>query len=428
MEAINVALLGLGTIGSGVYELMTSRSAEIEHKTGIPIRISKILEKDLTRAKAMGIFVDMIASGIDEILDDPDISIVIELIGGIEPAREWILKAIDSGKMVVTANKELLAKHGEEIFNASSEKKVEVLFEASVGGGIPLIRPLKESLAVNHFSRITGIVNGTTNYILTKMSEKLTSFDEALSEAQRLGYAEANPEADVEGFDAASKIAILSCIAFHSRVSSDQVYTEGISRIQPRDIVYADEMGYVVKLLAIGEELESGISARVHPAMIKKNHPLASVKDEFNAILVEGDAVGEVMFYGAGAGKMPTASAVIGDVMEASRCLISGRKMKIGCTCYEEKPILPVENLKSKFYLLLRAADKPGVLAQVAKVFGENGVSLESVLQKFRGEVADIVFITHEVEERYFFKALTEIDGLDVVEEECNYIRVLDGE
>jgi homoserine dehydrogenase len=363
-----------------------------------------------------------------EIINDPEIDIIVEVIGGIEPARSFILEAIKNGKQVVTANKEVLARYGKDILEASDEKGVDVYFEASVGGGIPIIRPLKESLAGNKISMVMGIVNGTTNFILAKMSEEMWAFKRALEEAQRRGYAERDPGQDIEGDDAASKIAILASIAFNARVTADQVFKQGISAITPQDIIYADEMGYVIKLIALAKEDKDGLDVRVHPAMISKNHPLASVREVYNAIFVEGDAVGEVMFFGPGAGSLPAASAVVGDIIEVARNLQYERSGQVGCTCFETKRVKAIDEIVTSYYLLMCAVDKPGVLAKIAKAFGDSHVSLASVIQKrTRGNLAELVFVTHLVQERNLKQALRKIAKLNVVEKVYNVIRVEGG-
>ncbi|MDI6892727.1 MAG: homoserine dehydrogenase [Actinomycetota bacterium] len=422
---INIGLLGLGTVGSGVYKILTRHHDDFALKVGANLNIKAILERDITKADAVGADRSLITNDASSIIDDPDIDIVVEVLGGIEPARTFILKAIESGKHIVTANKELLASYGKDIFEAADAKGVDVYFEASVGGGIPIIHPLKECLASNKIIKVMGIVNGTTNYVLTRMAEEGCLFKEALEEAQAKGYAERDPSADIEGRDAAAKIAILASIAFNSRVTSPDVYMEGISRVTPEDIMYAGEMGYVIKLIALAKEEKDGLDVRVHPAMIPRDHPLASVRGVYNAIFVEGDAVGEVMFFGPGAGSMPAASAVVGDILDVARNLQYGRSGKVGCTCFETKKIKKIEEINSGYYLLMNVVDRPGVLAKIAKAFGDNDVSLASVIQKGpRGANAELVFVTHLTREKNLRVALKAIEGLDVVNEVCNVIRV----
>lgn len=431
MKRINVGLLGLGTVGSGVYKLLTRRRRDLRRLVDADLIIKRIAIKDLRELKTRPLVrVDksIVTENARAIINDPEIDIIVEVIGGIEPAKSFILEAINNGKQVVTANKELLAKFGKEIMEASDEKGVDVYFEASVGGGIPIIRALKESLAGNKISMVMGIVNGTTNFILTKMSEEMWPFRRALEDAQRRGYAERNPRQDIEGDDAQSKIAILASIAFNARVTADQVFKEGISAITPQDIVYAHEMGYTIKLIALAKEDKDGLDVRVHPTMISKNHPLASVRDVYNAIFVEGDAVGEVMLFGQGAGSLPAASAVVGDIIEVARNLQYGRSGKVGCTCFETKRVKPIDEIVTSYYLLMGAVDKPGVLAKVARVFGDSHVSLASVIQKrTRGNLAELVFVTHMVQEKNLKQALRKIAKLDVVDRVYNVIRVEGG-
>ena len=425
-SVIKVALLGVGTIGGGVYKLLNSNSRLIEQRTGSPIVVAKVLERNVDRCHELGINKSLIVGSIEDIINDPEIDIVIELMGGIEPAKEFVLKALAQKKSVVTANKDMVALHGKELFSAATESKVDLLFEASVGGGIPIIRPLKQCLAANHILEIMGIINGTTNYMLEKMSKDGLDFDVVLKEAQAKGYAEANPSSDVEGFDAARKIAILASIAFNTRVTVNDVYVEGISRITAEDIIYARELHYVVKLLGIAKEAPEGIEVRVHPVFIPEQHPLASVGDVFNAIFVKGDAVGDTMFYGRGAGEMPTASAVVADVMDVARNLNNNVTGLVGCTCFENKPIKPIGLTTSKYYIRMQVADRPGVLASIAYEFGRHDVSLASVLQKNTlGDSAELVLVTHQVQEQNIRDSLVKIKLLDaVVHEVSNVIRV----
>jgi homoserine dehydrogenase len=357
------------------------------------------------------------------IVDDPRIDVVCEVIGGIEPARELLLRALANGKSIVTANKELLATEGKQLFDAADAAGLDLLFEASVAGGVPLIRPLKESLAGDRIGRVLGIVNGTTNYVLTRMSEQGWSFDEALREAQRLGFAEADPTADVEGFDAAAKCAILASIAFNSRVVAGDVYREGITRVTALDIADARRMGYVVKLLAIAELEDEEISARVHPAMIPQAHPLAAVRDASNAVFVEGQKVGQLMFYGPGAGGDPTATAVVGDLVTAARNRsVGGRSM--GCTCVLDRRIRSMDDTRGQYYLNLHVADRPGVLAEIAGDFGHNGVSIERVWQEGSGDEATLVFITHRAQEGALQKTLQELRESPAVRAVASVLRV----
>ena len=350
------------------------------------------------------------------VVDDPAVDIVVEVIGGIEPARSLILAALQHGKPVVTANKELLANVGAELFEAAERAGVDLLFEASVAGGIPLIRPLRESLAGEKIRRVTGIVNGTTNFILTRMSEEGSSFSDALAEAQSLGYAERDPTADVEGFDAAAKAAILASIAFGAKVVAGDVYREGIAQITASDITAARDLGYVVKLLAVAEEIDGSIAVRVHPAMIPSHHPLASVRGSFNAVFIEGAAVGELMLYGRGAGGGPTAVAVLGDLVDAAKNLRSGAK---GATfgTLTRIPIHPIDEVESQFYVTVDVADRPGVLSAIAGVFGKHDVSIQSMQQAGRGAEAHLIFVTHLAREADLRATMHEVGELDAVEQ-----------
>ena len=428
-QVIKVGLLGLGTVGTGVLRIILENKEFIEKKLGASLEVKKILVRNLTKARKLPVPPSMLTENVGDIIDDPEISICIEVMGGINPAKDYILAAIGAGKNIVTANKDLIASHGSEIFDAAAEKQVDVRFEASVAGGIPIIRPLKVCLAANKIYEVMGIINGTTNFILTKMTAQGSSFADVLKEAQDLGYAEADPTADVEGHDAARKLAILASIAFNSRVVLDNVYLEGITKITASDIQYAKELGYVIKLLGIAKETDGQIEARVHPVFISKTHPLASVNDAFNAIFVKGDAIGEAMFYGPGAGEMPTASAIMGDVVQVARNVV-GNNTGFGiCTCYEDKPIKPIGQVEAKYYIRVTVKDQPGVLASIASVFGNQGVSIGSVIQKRHGsEYAEIVLVTHEVQEQNIQDALKIIQGLSTVEIISNVIRVEGGE
>jgi len=424
-EEINVALLGLGTVGCGVYKILTRHKEDFKEKIGATINLKRILEIDMNRVDELGVDHNIVTSDYAVIVDDPEIDIIVEVIGGADPAKRFILDALDRGKHIVTANKELMASQGEEILGKADDKNLDVYFEASVGGGIPIVRPLKQCLAGNKISKVMGIVNGTTNFILSQMSEAGCSFDEALEEAQRRGYAERDPSADIEGHDAAAKIAILASIAFNSRVSSSQVYTEGISNIKPQDIAYARELGCVVKLIAMAKEDNGQLEVRVHPTLIPRTHPLASVDAVYNAIFVVGDAVGEVMFFGEGAGSMPAASAIVGDIIDIVRNIRYSSNGRIGCTCFKNKKIKPIDEINSSFYILMSVFDRPGVLAQIAQVFGDNSVSLASVIQKGpRGKKAELMFMTHLVKERNLHTALESIRSLALVNEIANVMRV----
>lgn len=424
-KAICIGILGLGTVGSGAYEILTKNRDIIELKVGEKVIIKKILVRNLNKDRKVEVPQEILTDNPNEILDDPEINIVVEVLGGETPALNYILQAIENGKHIVTANKEVMAKHGRKILEFAREKGVDVHFEGSVGGGIPIIRPLKQCLAANRIKQIMGIVNGTTNYILTKMTIDGQDFSEALKIAQEKGYAESDPTADVEGFDAAYKLAILASIGYIARVNLQEIYREGISKITKKDINYAKELGCVIKLLAIAKEVDGGLEVRVNPTMLPNDHPLAAVNDVYNAIFVKGDAVGEVMFYGPGAGQMPTGSAVVSDIIEIARDIHHKVYSHILCTCFEERTILPVEEIQAGYYIRLQAQDKPGVLAQIAKAFGDNGVSLASVLQKStKGAEAEIVWITSQVKEKKLQNAIKEIRELEVVREISSIIRV----
>ena len=422
---ISIGMLGMGTVGRGVYRILNENRDGIEQKVGASIEIKKILVRDITKDRGLDLEQGLLTTDAGDVIDNPAIDIVVEVLGGIKPALDYSLKALKHGKSLITANKDMIAAHGKELFEAAEDNGCDIFFEASVAGGIPIIRPLKECLAANRIRQVIGIINGTTNYMLTRMSEEGLNFGEALAQAQSLGYAEADPTADVEGYDAARKLAILASIAFNTRVPLDQVYLEGITRVTAEDIKYAAELNYVVKLLGIAKESEEGVEVRVHPALLSKNHPLATVNDVYNAIYVCGDAVGDVMFFGRGAGELPTASAVVADVMSAARYQLRNVPGIVSCTCFAEKPIKPMGLTSTKYYIRLNVADKPGVLASIAFVFGSNEVSLASVIQKqITGHAAEIVLVTHRVLEKNLQDALKIIKDLSTVDEVSNVIRV----
>ena len=425
MENVQIALLGLGTVGTGVYKVLKAQKEEISHKVGTEIQLKKILVRNTKKAAEKLDDPSVLTTECKSILEDPEISVVVEVMGGIEPARSYILDALHAGKSVVTANKDLLASHGKELMDAAAEAKADLLFEASVAGGIPIIRPLKECLAGNQISEVMGIVNGTTNFILTKMAEEGMEFQEALALATELGYAEADPTADIEGLDAARKMAILASIAFHSRVTFADVYTEGITKITATDIRYAKEMGCDIKLLGMAKNTPEGIETRVQPMLIPSTHPLASVRDSFNAVFVHGDAVDDTMFYGRGAGELPTASAVVGDILDAVRNMVFHCRGRIGCTCYKEIPMKKMENVSSAYFLRMQVENRSGVLANIAGVFGNNNVSISQIIQKSKKKNrAEIVVITDEVKEKNFQDSLAVISGMSAVEEISSMIRV----
>jgi len=422
-RTLRVGLLGCGNVGAAVVRLLHDHRDDIARRAGCRLEVAKVAVRDPSKPRDVPLDPSAFTAHAMEVVEDPDIDIVCELIGGSEPAGSLILAAFDRDKPVVTANKELLATRGRELFDASDAKGLDLYFEAAVGGGIPLIRPLKESLTGERLTRVLGIVNGTTNYILTRMSDEGMRFADALAEAQRLGYAEADPTADVDGHDAAAKCAILASIAFNARVVGADVYREGISGVTTEDVEFARRLGYVVKLLAIAELHDERITARVHPAMIPAEHPLAAVRDAFNAVFVEGPNVGELMFYGRGAGGEPTATAVVGDVVTVARNLLAGAR-GVGCTCFHERTIRPMAEMDGQYYILLRVEDRPGVLAEIASVFGRNQVSIKSVWQEGTGADAQLVFITHRAREGAFQQAVSELRAVKAVEEVRSILRV----
>ncbi|MDK2814110.1 MAG: homoserine dehydrogenase [Thermoanaerobacter sp.] len=415
---MKIGLMGLGTVGTGVVHLINQNGKNIEKKLGEKIEIKKILVKDPNKKRAS--FAEgKITFDANDILEDEEIDVVVEVMGKEHPALEYIIKALKKGKHVVTANKEVIAVHGKELIKLATENKVNLLYEASVGGGIPIIRPLKQCLAANKIYEIKGILNGTTNYILTEMKQKGLDFEEVLKEAQQKGYAEADPTDDVEGFDAARKLAILCTLAFNKFILPEKIYTKGIKSISKSDIKYAEELGYHVKLIAYAKIDENErLEAWVHPVMIKKDNPLSSVNGVFNAILVDGNAVGEVMFYGQGAGMMPTASAVVADIMDVKNHIV----IQNGC---EDADLLPVVDTASKYYIRLIAIDKPGVMSKITGILGDKGISLLSVVQKgVLKDTAEIVLITHIANTGKVFEALDEIQNMKEVESIESVIRV----
>lgn len=423
-RVLHVGILGCGTVGSAVVRLLAEHRGEIQRRAGCRLDVSRVAVRNTAAVRDVPL--DASAFGDDPmaVVEDPDVDIVCELIGGVEPAGPLILAAFDRDTPVVTANKDLLANRGQDLFDAADAKGLDLYFEAAVGGGIPLIRPLKESLSGERLRRVMGIVNGTTNFLLTRMSEERTAFAAALADAQSLGYAEADPTADVDGHDAAAKCAILASIAFNARVTAADVFREGVRSVTTEDIEFAARLGYVIKLLAIAElGPDERIAARVHPAMIPAAHPLASVRDANNAVFVEGPNVGELMFYGRGAGGAATATAVVGDLVSVARNLLSGAR-GVGCTCFHERTIRPMEEMTGQYYILLRVEDRPGVLAEIASVFARSDVSIKSVWQEGAGDDARLVFITHRAREGPFQRAVGELRGLPAVEQVRSVLRV----
>lgn len=416
VETIRIGLIGLGTVGSAVVALLWRNREIIQHRAGCAIEIAKVAVRHPDRMRPVMVDPALMTTNANAVVKDPNIDIVVELIGGVEPAYEYVMGAIEAGKSVVTANKELLAKRGSDILDAAKEHGVDVYFEGSVAGGIPLIMPLKQSLVGNRIIRIAGILNGTTNYILTRMTRDGLDFQEALKEAQAKGFAEPDPTDDVDGYDPMYKIAILAAIAFGYRIPLDAIHREGIRGIEPADIDYAESLGYVIKLLAIAHEDNGAIELRVHPTLVPKAHPLAMVSENYNAVVVEGDSVGRLMFYGQGAGGAPTASSVVGDIIDAARNIRSGARGRIPCTCRSGVRIKSVDEVVSRFCIRMNVADRPGVLARIATVFGAENVSIASVVQRESdGRTAEIVWITHNTPYRAVRRALDAINQLDVV-------------
>ncbi|WP_276916986.1 homoserine dehydrogenase [Parvibacter caecicola] len=412
---VKIGLVGTGTVGGGCIDILQKHKQDFQRHLGVDVELVRVCSRNPEQAAAHNV-ADIFTPDYRDIVNDPKIDIVVELIGGTTVARNVVLEALAAGKNVVTANKALMATHGQEVLDTAAAAGKEVAFEASVGGGIPIIDPLKHSLIANEIGTVMGIVNGTTNYMLTRMADNGMGYEDALKEAQANGFAEADPTADVEGFDAAAKIAILASIAFNSRVTLADVYTSGISQISPVDLEAARGMGYVVKLLAIAHRTPKGIDVRVHPTMIPAAHQLATVNGVYNAIYVVGDAVGETMFFGAGAGSGPAASAVMGDVLEVARHVQQGVGPLVGCTCTDQLPILPVDELQMKYYIRFTVSDKLGVLAAMAGIFAQHNVSVHSVVQHSKKEsTVDVVYVTHVAKESDIKAVIEEIAGLDDV-------------
>lgn len=423
---VEIGILGLGVVGSGTVELLQRNQAEIERKTGLPFHIKRIAVRDLNKKRAVTVDRSLLTTDATEILDDPDVDIVCELIGGVEPAKNFVLRALRNGKQVVTANKEMLAKEGHALMEEAGCRRLDFQFEGSVAGGIPIIQPMKNALAGNQVQEVLGIINGTTNYILTKMTQDHADFETVLKEAQAHGYAESDPTSDIGGFDAQYKIAILASIAFTSRVAVQDVYVEGITRISAHDIEAARELGFIIKLVGVAKRVgKDRMQVRVHPALLPTTHPLASTNDVYNAILVKGDSVGDVMFYGPGAGSGPTGSAVVGDIMDTCRNLRTGATGRIVCTCFEHKTVQPIAEVVTRHYLRMYVMDRPKVLAAIAGVLGDYGISIESVVQKAtHRDQAEIVWVTHEASGLSIQGALERIARLPAVVSVANWIRV----
>ena len=424
-RVVKAGLLGLGTVGSGVYKLVERQKNEMALKAGAGLEIQKILVHNINK-KREGVDQSLLTDKWEDIMNDDEIEIVIEVMGGIEPARTMILEALHAGKNVVTANKDLVATHGHELLEAAEESGVDFLFEAAVAGAIPIIRPLKQCLAANEIQEVIGIVNGTTNFILTKMIEEGMDFDDALALATELGYAEADPTADIEGLDAGRKVAILASVAFNSRVVFNDVYTEGIAKITSKDIHYAKEMGRDIKLLGVARNEADGIEAYVCPMLIPSSHPLATVNDSYNAVFVHGDAVEDAMFFGRGAGELPTASAVVGDVFDIVTNILAGCCGRIGCTCYKNIPVKKMEDTHNRYFLRLKVEDRCGVLAEMTAIFAKYQVSVAQIIQKdtkVEG-CAEVVVITEKVREGDFRTAIEELRNRDSVRKISTIIRV----
>jgi homoserine dehydrogenase len=420
---LGIGMLGCGVVGSQVARLLTEDSGDFAARSGAKLTLKKIAVRDVA-AKREHVNSELLTKDSDSVVNDPSIDIVIEVMGGIEPARTLILKAIANGKSIITANKALLAKHGAELFEAADKKGVDLYYEAAVGGAIPILRPLRESIVGDHVHRIMGIVNGTTNYILTKMDEAGSDFDVALKEAQQLGFAEADPTADVEGHDAAAKAAILAGLAFHTRVTSDQVSAEGITKISARDVAVAHDINHVIKLLAIAELTDKGeVSVRVQPTLLPRQHPLAAVRNAFNAIFVEAESAGELMFYGRGAGGAPTASAILGDLIAIARNMTSGGAGH-GESDYAELKFADPGSVNTRYLIRLDVNDRPGVLASVAQIFATNKVSIETVRQSGRGNSAELIVMTHSASEGSLGKTVRDLSNSDVVKSVESVLRV----
>lgn len=424
-QSVGVGVIGFGTVGQGTCTILQNNADSIERHTGLPVRLVSVADiraEDLKDRVAPGV---RLVSDASELIADPEVDIVCELIGGVKPAGRFVREALSAGKAVVTANKELVAKHGPELLELASKNRTDFYFEASVGGGIPIISPLGLGLAGNDIVKIVGIVNGTTNFILTKMAQEGGAFSEVLAEAQKLGYAEADPTNDIEGYDARYKITILASLGFHARIDVENILCEGITGLQASDVAYARKLGYEVKLLAIAKKINGAIEARVHPALVPLSHPLASVSFVNNAIYVTGNAVGDCMFFGPGAGGLAAGSAVVGDVVEISRNLRVEACGRLVVPPFRELPVLGQDDITARYYVRMKVADRPNVLAAIAREFGQEEVSIATLVQQdARDGVAEIIFMTHQVREQNFQRALKAIAALDAVKEVCSFLRV----
>ncbi|NFI04888.1 homoserine dehydrogenase [Clostridium botulinum] len=430
MKKVRIALLGLGNVGRGVCMILNSNKEEIMKRSGYEVEIAKILVRDTSKARGVEVSEELITTDFDEILKDDSIKIVLEIMGGIDPAKEYMIKCMNAGKHIVTANKMLIATHGDELFENADSNGVMFKYEASVAGGIPIINGIDESLTANKIKELYGIINGTTNYILTKMECDGFGFDEALKEAQEKGYAEADPTSDIDGYDAQYKLAILSSLAFGTKIDVDNVYREGITNINPIDMEYAKEFKMVIKLLAIVKEVKGKLELRVHPTMIPKKHPLANVYDSFNAVFVKGNAVGDLMFYGRGAGDLPTGSAVVSDVISMLRSNVDLENYNsVVKNNLWDREISDIKDVESKFYIRATVLDESGVLGEITAILGKHDVSLKSVIQKGeengKGQVT-IVLVTHKTSQAQIYSSCNEISNLSSVNKIDNIIRIED--
>ncbi|SMC24009.1 homoserine dehydrogenase [Desulfacinum hydrothermale DSM 13146] len=433
MESVRVGLIGWGTVGCGVIRVLEENASAIQARLGFPLELVRVADLDLDSPRPVSVGREKLTTNVRDILEDPHIQIVVELIGGLEPARTFILQALDQGKHVVTANKALLAHHGNELFAHAARRGCCIGFEASVAGGIPLLKSIREGLAANRVDTIFGILNGTGNYILTRMTEEGLGFEEALREAQERGYAEADPTLDVDGIDTAHKLAIAGAMAFGTPIQFDQVYVEGIRHTDPLDVQFASEFGYQLKLLAIGRHVNGQLEMRVHPTLIPSSHVLASVRGAYNAVHLHGNAVGNIMLYGLGAGMMPTGSAVVADMVDIARDLTSGGINRVPPLSFlpertQDTPVRPMEEVVTRYYFRFSAVDRPGVLSKISGILGENAISIAAVIQKGRqvGGAVPIVMLTHEAQEEAVRRSLQAIDRLDIVRGPTRIIRIED--
>jgi homoserine dehydrogenase len=425
-KGINVGVIGFGTVGIGTVKILMENAGVLSRRLGFPVTLKRVADKDLKTNRGVKLPKGMLTSKVDAVLEDPEIDIVVELIGGIRPAKDFILRAIKNGKHVVTANKALLAEKGNEIFAAAQRQGVRLGLEASVAGGIPIIKVIKEGLVANLILSVYGIINGTANYILTKMTDEGAEFSNVLKEAQRLGYAEADPTFDVGGVDSAHKLAILASLAFGIPLSYKKVYCEGITKITPMDIEFAGELGYKIKLLAIAKAAGGGVELRVHPTMLPVDRLISKVDGVFNAVYVEGDAVGETLYYGRGAGDMPTGSAIVADIADIARGIVAGAERPAPAFGESSLKIRKIEDISSMYYFRFSALDRPGVLSKISGILGKNNISIASVIQKGRrvGEAVPLVVLTHMASERDIRRAVKQIDRLPVVADRTFFIRV----